>query len=299
MSNTMKYYGHYRGQVKQCLNNGFCRIWIPGILECVDNDINTLPLAEPAQPIGGGDDMDSGSYAYPALESIVWCFFEGGNIERPVYFATSNVKSKMWDDVSTTPGQPKNKGNDGEAVIPSGILTKFNNSTIHQQSVIEKNSAKPIADKIDIKVESLSELENMFTQNTTPINGESMGNVNAGFQSPTAAHIHMDNKRNIVSITAKDTISLNAPNIIIDTTGTGRPGSLTVKSDNTEFVGNNGTFRVLQSAVNIDAGTNDIILQTIGDILQLKNTSQPSESMISQNSQGSQGASNSSIPQGG
>ena len=96
MKDSMKYFGLYRGEVMQCLNNGFCRIRVPDILEANEGDINTLPIAEQAQPIGGGANTNNGTFTYPDIGSIVWCFFEGGNLERPVYFATSNARSPMY-----------------------------------------------------------------------------------------------------------------------------------------------------------------------------------------------------------
>ena len=267
MKNNMKYYGFYRGQVVQCLNNGFCRIKIPSILEPIENDINTLPIAEIAQTIGGGGDTNNGRFTYPSVNSIVWCFFEGGNLERPVYFATSNSKSIMWNNVSIPTHENTNKGNDGKSVDPSGVLTQFNKTTIAQQVVLDKQSNEPIGDKIDLAVYCTSDQETMYNQAASTSGSEN------GLPAMVAAKVHLDNKRNTVTLTAKNTIILHAPNIVIDSTGFENPGYVLIKSDEIDNLTSNGLFRVMTSQVNIDGGTNDVLLQTEGEIHLNKSTS--------------------------
>jgi len=264
----MKYYGFYRGIVMQCLNNGFCRIKIPGILEALDGDVNKFPLAEPAQSLGGGGiENPNGRFMYPDLNSTVWCFFEGGNLDRPVYFATSYMRSDLWADVSVPTLKNENEGNGGNTVLPSGVMSKYNKSTITQEIILDKQTNLPIGDMIDIKVDSTSEQDDMRTQMMSGT--ETAKN---GFANPTAACIHLDNKRNTVTISAKNSIILRAPNIVIDSTGFELPGYILIQSDEIDNNANNGSFRVMPAKVNIDGGVNDIILQTLGNIWQLKNT---------------------------
>lgn len=260
----MKYYGFYRGIVVQCLNNGFCRIRIPDILEQDEKDINTLPIAECAQTLGGGGNTNNGTFTYPVVGSIVWCFFEGGNLERPVYFAMSNAKSEMWNNVMIPTTKNTNKGNDGISVQPSGHLTRFSRSSIHQQFVLDKAKSVPIGDKIDIKVETTAEQENMYNKSL-----ESSPSP-TGFSAPFAAHIQLNNKRNTCVITAKNSIILRAPNIILDSTGFERPGYVLIKSNETDNLTDNGPFRVMTSKVNIDGGENAVVIQSLNDIKLLK-----------------------------
>lgn len=273
MKVNQKYYGFYRGQVAQCLTNGFCRILIPDILEIIRGDVNTLPLAEPAQSIGGGL-VENGTYMYPEEGSIVWCFFEGGNVERPVYFATSNVKSSIWADVSNTNHVNENKGNDGQTVTPNAMMTKYSKTSIIQKTVIDKETELPVSDNVDITVDTTAEQENMYTQNAEKVNIKELG-----VPAPFAANIHMDNKDNSIVLTAKNSIIFRAPNIIIDSTGLGQPGYILIKSKEIENLTDSGPFRVMTSQVNIDGGKNDIILQTLGNILLLKNTGSSSEDL--------------------
>lgn len=261
----MKYYGFYRGQVMQCLNNGFCRIRIPNILECTDKagtDENTLPLAEPAQAIGGGTvDSLTGTFSYPTVNSIVWCFFEGGNLERPVYFATSNVSSPNWNEIVVPTKQNTNKGNTGQTIEPTGNLVQFNQSYIKQSVVLDAQTERPIADKIDIRVNATPEMEKECAKAT-----EENLTDKKGFTGPLAASVHLDNKRNTVTITAKNSIVLRAPKIMFDTTGFEQDGYLLINSNAIENLANNGPFRVIAAKVNIDGGMNNIIIQTMGQI---------------------------------
>ena len=260
----MKYFGFYRGTVMQCLNNGFCRIQVPDILECVNGDVNTLPVAEQAQSIGGGANTNNGTFTYPELGSIVWCFFEGGNLERPVYFASSNPKSPFWDSVSIPTASNTNHGIDGVSEQPAGRLFQYNKSAIAQKVVLDKESGLPIGDSIDIVVYPTAEQENMYNQ------ALANDQDNIKMTAPVAASIHLDNKGNMLTLSAKNTLILRAPKIIIDSTGFEQPGYLMLNSNETDNMTNNGPFRIMESKVNIDGGSNDIVMQTTGNIYQLK-----------------------------
>lgn len=257
MKTVSKHYGFYRAEVRQLLNNGFCRLRIPDILEPIDDNVNTLPLAEPAQTIGGGAETLNGTFVYPELGSIVWCFFEGGNLERPVYFATSNVRCPNWGNVSIPTQQNTNEGNDGYTVMPAGQLSRFNKTLIQQKIIRDEQTGIPSGDEIDIKVETTAQQETMYNN---ALNSGSGGSDS--MPTPVAALVHLDNKRNIVSITAKDSIILHAPHIVIDSTGFEKSGTVLIKSHDIENITDNGHYRVFSSHVNIDAAGNNIIIQT-------------------------------------
>lgn len=82
--------GVYRGQVIQHLTHGKCKVWIPGIYpdEFITKPDN-LPPAEQASSLFGGINNGNGMFSYPNIGAIVWCFFENGDQNRPVYFAAS------------------------------------------------------------------------------------------------------------------------------------------------------------------------------------------------------------------
>lgn len=71
---------------------GRCKIWIPSVYpeEAVANP-DILPDAEQAAPLFGGASNGSGVFSYPRLNSIVWCFFQDGDQNYPVYFAAANA----------------------------------------------------------------------------------------------------------------------------------------------------------------------------------------------------------------
>ncbi len=90
-----KKYGFYRGKVLKHLENGFCKIWIPGVYpEEYMNSPEKLPPAEQAAPLLFGYQTDAqgvgnGAFSYPDLNAIVWCFFQNGDQNLPVYFAST------------------------------------------------------------------------------------------------------------------------------------------------------------------------------------------------------------------
>lgn len=242
MKNKTKYYGFYRGKVVQLLSHGFCRIEIPAILERVDGDPNTLPLAEPAQTIGGGGNTLNGTFTYPAKNSIVWCFFEGGNLERPVYFATSNVKSQSWDQIVVNVNG-KNTDNTGDIVYPTSNMTKFNRSTIEQKLIVDPKTGVKNADSIELTVETIPEIDDLSAENADLIIEKKSPPI------PIAATLTMDNKDNSIKLTAKNSIVLEAPNIELRSHCDGKRGSIFLNGDTIENVSN--FYRIMSSKINI------------------------------------------------
>lgn len=83
--------GFYRGQVIKHCSNGKCKIWIPGVYtEEAIRHPEILPDAEQAAPLFGGSSNGSGVFSYPRINAIVWCFFQNGDQNFPVYFAACN-----------------------------------------------------------------------------------------------------------------------------------------------------------------------------------------------------------------
>ena len=86
-----QFFGNYRGIVKAHGQNGLCKIFFPGIYDStLENNTNSLPWAEPAQPLFAGGASGNGVFQYPDINSVIWAFFEAGNINRPVFFALTN-----------------------------------------------------------------------------------------------------------------------------------------------------------------------------------------------------------------
>ena len=82
-----KKYGNYRALVvsnKDTMEAGRIQVRVFSIYD--DLKDSELPWAIYADPLMGGDSDIGGSF-FPDEGSIVWVFFEEGNIEQPVYFA--------------------------------------------------------------------------------------------------------------------------------------------------------------------------------------------------------------------
>lgn len=88
--NIKKLNGFYRGTVLKHLPAGKCKVFIYGVynenyLESPDN----LPDAEQAAPLYGGCNNGNGVFSYPNIGSSVWCFFQNGDQNLPVIFAST------------------------------------------------------------------------------------------------------------------------------------------------------------------------------------------------------------------
>lgn len=127
-----KLVGFYRGEVRKHCERGKCKIFWPGVtpnefggMESIDK----LPEAEQAAPLFASAYNVDGVFFYPDLGTTVWGFFENGDINHPVYFA-STLNSEDRDAVYNTDCKEKIKttedynGNESRrtAVISLGDL---------------------------------------------------------------------------------------------------------------------------------------------------------------------------------
>jgi hypothetical protein len=84
----LKLPGFYRAQVldNNDLNKtGRVKLNVFTIFDGVDKD--DLPWAVPAMPLFTGSGSGHGYFAVPEVGSRVWCFFDAGDFNQPVYFA--------------------------------------------------------------------------------------------------------------------------------------------------------------------------------------------------------------------
>jgi len=87
-----KIVGFYRGQVMKHCEKGNCKIFWPGVNPMewkLPENIEKLPEAEQAAPLFGAALKRDGVYFYPDIGSIVWGFFENGDPNHPIYFAST------------------------------------------------------------------------------------------------------------------------------------------------------------------------------------------------------------------
>lgn len=157
MNNNDKLYGFYRGKVLKHLSNGYCKIWIPSIYPdkwSTTDQADNLPSAEQASPLSFGANNGLGIFSYPNIGSIVWCFFQNGDQNLPVYFAStlgSKNASKEWDNARIMAGN----GN--------------NDAFMHIIDV--KNT------KIKINETGVLQITTKFGENSTEISMDSNGNI--------------------------------------------------------------------------------------------------------------------------
>lgn len=93
--------GMYRGLVVENGSStsggyGKVKIFVPAVYpaEFLKNK-ELLPWAEPAMGISLACGPTGGTYTTPAINTVVWVFFEGGNHMKPVYFAVT-PNSRQW-----------------------------------------------------------------------------------------------------------------------------------------------------------------------------------------------------------
>lgn len=109
-----KLYGCFRGTVLKHLSNGECKIWIPSVypdeLSAFEN-ADKLPSAQQATSLAFGASNGNGVFSYPSIGTTVWCFFERGDQNFPVYFASTlggPKAAKAWDVSFAMRGQHPN-----------------------------------------------------------------------------------------------------------------------------------------------------------------------------------------------
>lgn len=132
--------GFYRGIVLKHLSKGKCKIWIPTVHPEDWNSYekaDMLPDAEQASPLSFGTNNGLGIFSYPNIGSIVWCFFENGDQNLPVYFAASlggPEAISQWDD------SRRRAGSYPDDAYVHHIQVKNSDVYIHETGVIEMST---------------------------------------------------------------------------------------------------------------------------------------------------------------
>lgn len=108
---SLKFNGMYRGKVLDNEDSGQLgrvKLEVQGVFDGISS--SDLPWAIPAMPLFAGAGDGFGCFTVPAVNSCVWCFFEAGDFNQPVYFAeatdgvhglpteriTDYPKKKVW-----------------------------------------------------------------------------------------------------------------------------------------------------------------------------------------------------------
>jgi len=88
IEDTTKFGGMFRGKVLDNVDPsklGRLKVQIFGVFDSIE--VVNIPWAVPAYPIFSGSGVGYGYFAVPEMNSFVWCFFEAGDLNTPVYFA--------------------------------------------------------------------------------------------------------------------------------------------------------------------------------------------------------------------
>jgi len=97
------------------------KVEIFGVFDGID--AANLPWAVPAFPIFCGSGDGIGYFAVPEIGTYVWCFFESGDFNQPVYFAEAS------DGVHGLPTERTSNYPDTKVLkTPSGIVVSINDS---------------------------------------------------------------------------------------------------------------------------------------------------------------------------
>lgn len=150
--------GFYRGVVLKHLSNGFCKIYVPSVYPEEYNSYeqaDNLPSAEQAAPLSFGTNNGLGIFSYPNIGSIVWCFFQNGDQNLPVYFA------------STLGGPNAVDGNWNKALTPASL--DENTASVHKLHI--KNS------DIEIYEDGIIKVHTEANGKTCDINIDNAGNI--------------------------------------------------------------------------------------------------------------------------
>lgn len=87
-TDDLKFYRFYRARVldnDDSLKLGRVKLNVLTLFDGISKD--DLPWATPAMPLFTGSGSGYGNFAVPEVGSQVWCFFEAGDFNQPVYFA--------------------------------------------------------------------------------------------------------------------------------------------------------------------------------------------------------------------
>lgn len=238
------FFGFYRGIVKAHCDNGSCKIFFPGVYPAeYQRNFNKLPDAEQAVSLSfAGDDGSNGVFSYPKIDSIVWGFFENGDQNKPVYFASTMSQAK------NTP-------------VYDGLMNSGDNENLNldnlsgaYQKVALSNRGKKNAKMI--KIDNFAIKFNTDTYDMSLYNLSSDGSV--------MGQILLDTEGNI-TLSSTGTITLTAPTISI------KAGEfLNLSSDKT----------VISSSQSIEAKSKFIDVMSINGATVIHGTSKLCRSVV-------------------
>lgn len=202
--------GFYRGVVLKHCENGKCKVMIYGVYpESWASEIEKIPDAEQANSIGFANTPGNGFFTYPAINSVVWCFFANEDQNYPVYFATcqgGESSSEIYSDGST--GTLLSDKNDVNKIVFGGLNITFNNGTecAHNISDLKKESNNKTP-SIKISCAYGDKQSYIEIDNTGKITINSCNDINITSKN----NINMSANK-ILNLTAGDQINITSTN---------------------------------------------------------------------------------------
>lgn len=259
-----KFFGFYRGIVVQHLTNGYVKVVIPGIIAPDDGnylDVNPdlLPVCEVASNLlGGGISGKDGELSLPDLFSNVWCFFENGDINRPVCFASSMTHNADWNNPLVE--KIKNETPTGlnlKTTIPQGKITRIGGTYFVQSSITaDDNRDNPTKNVIILNTDHYN---NSSSSSSSGGDNETSSTTTESISKYTYASISLYSPNGVVLIKASDAIILDAPKVLISSNSEdgfvelSSEGKVRIKSQDDTILENKSILN--ESVFNIDFRT--------------------------------------------
>lgn len=141
-----RYDRFYRGVV---LDNddpskiGRVKVNILGMFDEINSD--DVPWAVPAFSIGSGSGVGYGDLSVPSVGSMVYCFFEQGDIYQPVYFASAP------DAVHGVPTEAKTNYPDRRVIkTPGGIVLYIDDSDLEIKALLPSGTYIKLDSSVNI-----------------------------------------------------------------------------------------------------------------------------------------------------
>lgn len=188
-----KLVGFYRGEVKKHCANGRCKIFWPSAMptewgENTQEAIDMLPEAEQAAPLFAASHITDGMFSYPDIGTIVWGFFENGDINHPVYFAStldSTVNASIYNTECNekTYSADSYAGNESKktAIINLGSIKIKINAADKSLEILDKDTTSNISfSKEGISIHSPGTIK--IDASSIEINSNLETNVNSSGQ---------------------------------------------------------------------------------------------------------------------
>lgn len=170
-NNVIRYDGFYRGKVLKHLDKGLLKVFIYGVYpQSLEAKADSLPTCEQAAPLFAGTNDGNGMFSYPNIGSTVWCFFQNGDYNFPVAFASTLGGGQAFSEYKIArPKVTEKDVENGTDAYVHKINVKKSNITIWESGRIEivtfeddsqtNNSKIELDGKGNVKISSTTQVQ--------------------------------------------------------------------------------------------------------------------------------------------